>query len=61
MLTMNSIRILMCAAPALSMLTAYVIYKNAYKLSDSFMKKVIETIQERRFNAEALHSAEVER
>ena len=53
MLTMNSIRILMCAAPALSMLTAYVIYKNAYKLSDSFMKKVIETIQERRFNAEA--------
>lgn len=53
MLTMNSIRVLMCAVPALSMLTAYVIYKKAYKLSDSFMKQVIETIQERRFNAEA--------
>lgn len=53
LLTMNSIRVLMCAVPAVSMLVAYVVYKKAYKLNDSFMKNVIETIQERRFKAEA--------
>lgn len=47
-LTLNSIRFLMCAIPAVSMLIAYVIYKKFYKLNDSFMKNVIATIEERR-------------
>ena len=52
-LTLNSIRFLMCAIPAVSMLVAYVVYKKAYHLDDSFMKKVIQTIEERRANRNA--------
>lgn len=52
-LTLNSIRFLMCAIPAVSMLVAYVVYKKAYHLDDSFMKKVIQTIEERRANRHA--------
>lgn len=47
-LTLNSIRFLMCAIPAVSMLIAYVVYKRYYKLNDGFMKQVIEVIEERR-------------
>lgn len=47
-LTLNSIRFLMCAIPAASMLIAYFVYKKFYKLNDSFMKNVISTIEERR-------------
>jgi hypothetical protein len=43
----------MCAIPAVSMLVAYVVYKKAYHLDDSFMKKVIQTIEERRANRNA--------
>ena len=52
-LTLNSIRFLMCAIPAVSMLVAYVVYKKAYHLDDIFMKKVIQTIEERRANRNA--------
>lgn len=48
MMTVNSIRFLMCAIPAVSMLIAYVVYKKSYKLDDTFMKKIITTIQNRR-------------
>ena len=53
-LTLNSIRFLMCAIPAVSMLVAYLVYKKTYHLDDNFMKKVISTIEERRakYNAE---------
>nr|WP_294572905.1 melibiose:sodium transporter MelB [uncultured Anaerostipes sp.] len=47
-LTLNSIRFLMCAIPAVSMLAAYVVYKKSYKLNDSYMKNVIEVISKRR-------------
>ena len=47
-LTLNSIRFLMCAIPAVSMLVAYLVYKKTYHLGDNFMKKVISTIEERR-------------
>lgn len=52
-LTLNSIRFLMCAIPAVSMLAAYGIYKKAYKLDDKFMRNVITTIEERRHEAHA--------
>lgn len=52
-LTLNSIRFLMCAIPAVSMLIAYVVYKKAYKLDDKFMRNVIATIDERRHQLDA--------
>ena len=53
-LTLNSIRFLMCADPSgCPCLVAYVVYKKAYHLDDSFMKKVIQTIEERRANRHA--------
>lgn len=48
LMTMNSIRLLMCIIPAVFMIIAYVVYKKKYKLHDDYMKKVISTITQRR-------------
>ena len=42
--TQNSIRVLMCIVPTIGVILAYIVYKNKYKLSDEFMKKVISKI-----------------
>ena len=42
--TQNSIRVLMCIVPTIGVILAYIVYKNKYKLSDEFMKKVVAKI-----------------
>ena len=42
--TQNSIRVLMCIVPTIGVILAYIVYKNKYKLSDEFMKKVVARI-----------------
>lgn len=42
--TQNSMRLLMCIIPAVSMLLAYVVFRKKYNLTDSFMAKVVAAI-----------------
>lgn len=44
LLTQNSIRFLMCVIPAVCMLIAFFVYKKGYKLTDTYMEKVVATI-----------------